>query len=96
MISRSLLILLLAGCGTFTAKPYEDRVTEATIVTWITSEDVEKDCINAGVKDPGPLRTILGCAKYNAKTCRIYTGKVTTMETLGHELRHCFEGKFHD
>jgi len=89
------VVLLLVGCSTFTAKPYEERVTEATIVTWLTFDDIEKECIKAGSKDPGPLRNILGCVRYSAKTCRIYTGKTTTMETLGHELRHCFEGKFH-
>ena len=90
-----IISLLLVGCSTFTAKSYDERITEATVVTWITADDVEKECLKAGAKKPGTFQHLLGCAKYNEKSCRIYTGKVTTMETLGHELRHCFEGKFH-
>ena len=95
MRSCVVVTLLLAGCSTFIAKPYEERVTEATVVTWLTFDDVENQCIKAGAKDPGPFQHLLGCAIYNKKSCRIITGKTTTMETLGHELRHCFEGKFH-
>ena len=91
-----LIILLLTGCSTFTAKPYEERVTEVTVVTWTTVDDVEKECLKAGAKDPGPFQNILGCAKYNKNSCRIMTAKTTSMETLGHELRHCFEVKFHN
>jgi hypothetical protein len=89
------LVLLLVGCSSFTVKPYDERITQTTIVTWTTVDDVEKECINAGVKDPGIFRHILGCAKYDKTSCTIYTGKTTSMEILGHELRHCFEGKFH-
>jgi hypothetical protein len=88
--------LLLIGCSSFTAKPYEERVTESTIVTWLIFDDVESECIKAGVKEPGPFKHLLGCAIYNKKVCRIVTGKTTSMEILGHELRHCFEGKFHE
>ena len=89
------ILLLLVGCCTFTVKPYEERVTEATVVTWLTVDDVEKECVKAGAKDPGPFQNILGCAIYNKNSCKIMTAKTTSMETLGHELRHCFEGKFH-
>ena len=89
------MALLLAGCSTFTAKPYEERITEATVVTWLAVDDVEKTCVKAGAKSPGTFQTLLGCAIYDAKSCRIITAKETSMETLGHELRHCFEGKFH-
>jgi hypothetical protein len=95
-MKQILLIILLTGCSTFTARPYEERVTEATIVTWITVDDIQETCKNLGIKDPGPFRHLLGCVKYSKKTCRIYTEKITSMEILGHELRHCFEGKFHE
>ena len=91
-----LLIALLTGCSTFTAKPYEERLTDATVVTWITVDNVHETCIKMGVKDPGPLQDLKGCARYNAKFCRITTARTTSMEILGHELRHCFEGRFHE
>jgi hypothetical protein len=87
--------LLLIGCSSFIAKPYEERVTQVAVVTWLTLDNAEEECIKAGVKDPGPLGVIFGCAIYNKKSCKILTSKTTSMEILGHELRHCFEGKFH-
>jgi hypothetical protein len=90
-----ILVALLTGCSTFIAKPYEERITDSTVVTWTTVDDVEKECIKAGAKDPGAFQNILACAIYNKNSCKIMTAKTTSMETLGHELRHCFEGKFH-
>ena len=90
------IALLLIGCSSFTAKPYDERVTQVSTVTWLTFDDVEKECIKAGVEEPGPFKHILGCAIYNKKRCKIITAKTTSMEILGHELRHCFEGKFHE
>lgn len=87
--------LLLAGCSTFTTKPYNERVTESTVVKWITVDNVEEECVKLGANKP-PLMSVLGgCAVYNKHSCTIYTEKTTSMEILGHELRHCFEGKFH-
>ena len=45
-----LLILLLTGCSTFTAKPYQERLTESTVVTWITVDNVHETCVMMGIK----------------------------------------------
>jgi hypothetical protein len=91
-----ILIVLLSGCSTFTTKPYRERITESTTVTWLTVDNVHETCIMMGNKNPGSFQTLKGCARYDEKSCKIITGKTTTMEILGHELRHCFEGKFHE
>ena len=87
---------LLTGCSHFTAQPTDERVTQGTVVTWVTVDDVDETCRSIGAADPGLFRKIYGCAKYTKSTCRIFTAKITSMEILGHELRHCFEGKFHN
>jgi hypothetical protein len=81
---RYLLVLLLSGCGTFEANPKYSRV----VVTWdvVEEEQVSEKCgFNA-----------TACAKWRGNKCTIITPRETTMETLGHELRHCFEGHWHN
>ena len=36
-----------------------------------------------------------GCSVWKGKTCTIITGLKTTMHTLGHEMRHCFQHDWH-
>ena len=100
-MARKIFLLLivfftLAGCSNFVAKPYNERLTATTKVTWTTVDDVTEECVKLGTKDPRPYQQIAGCALYNQNTCKIITAKSTSMAVLGHELRHCFEGKFHD
>jgi hypothetical protein len=91
-----IVFFLLTGCSHFIAKPYNERVTQATVVTWTTVDNINETCQAMGAADPGLFRHIDGCVEYTKHTCRIFTAKLTTMEILGHELRHCFEGKFHN
>ena len=93
-IPMLLACILCAGCaGTFddpsafTANPKYPVVT----VTWVIAADPQKAC---GV-DVGKGKVLLGCAIYSGTMCKIITSRNTTMEILGHELRHCFEGQFH-
>ena len=90
------IFFLLTGCSHFTAKSNNERVTQATVVTWTTVDNIDETCKSMGSLDPGLFHQINGCVKYTRHTCRIFTAKLTSMEILGHELRHCFEGKFHN
>ena len=79
-----LVVLLLTGCGTFVAEPRYSRI----VLTWdvVEEEQVSEKCgFNA-----------TACAKWRGNKCTIITPRETTMETLGHEVRHCFEGHWHD
>jgi hypothetical protein len=79
---RYFLVLLLTGCGTFVAEPRYSRI----VLTWDIAENIEEKCgLNA-----------IGCAKWRGNKCTIITPRETTLETLGHEVRHCFEGHWHD
>ena len=69
------------------------------MVVWHKLESQSKiadACLSNPVKSPYVF-TVAGCYKFKDGVCHIYTqdGK-EHMEELGHELKHCFDGHFHD
>ena len=93
-------IVFLHGCASivpdthFKTLSVADRLTNRTLVTWETVDDIDLTCKKLNDEIPKRL-TVYGCAAISKDYCTIYTGKTTTMPILGHEFRHCFEGKFH-
>ena len=92
---------LVAACAS-TPQPAPDQVT----VMWNRVDDVQATCNKlAGRKEVFALR---GCAKWSdndrsgSRVCSIYAPApksetdVQAFATLGHELLHCFDGKWHD
>ena len=73
----------------FEAKP---NLPDKTI-RWVVVENVSAVCQNKMPALAG--QRILACSEYNNHTCTIYTGLVTDMAIVGHEIRHCFEGQWH-
>jgi len=62
-------------------------------IRWVAVEDISSFC-QAKV----PLKSnkrLLACSEYTDQTCTIYTGTTTDMAVVGHEIRHCFEGQWH-
>ena len=86
--------MLLTGCSVFRDPDVfiPNPKYKAVRVTWVLTDDLERAC---GIT-PKAGYVLLGCAKVIGDWCVIITPKETTMSTLGHELRHCFEGKWHD
>jgi hypothetical protein len=92
----------LAGCGT-TLKvadpiPREGEMTRN--ISWVITEDPHATCQQIG-KKPLFFKT-LGCAVWkDSGNCVIYTRAPRNeddrraMETMGHEMLHCFVGHFH-
>ena len=69
----------------------------ASVIRWVVSDDPNTECRQAsGQKLQDRRGEIRACAVYTSKTCTIITGAETSHAILGHELRHCFEGRFHD
>lgn len=66
-------------------------------VSWVIVDDPQETCKKLGAKVKLGL-VIKGCAQFSLDHgwCVIYTARETTHAILGHELRHCFEGHFHD
>jgi hypothetical protein len=63
-------------------------------VQWIIVEDLEQACFGKP-KNPGDGE-LRGCAVFTPASCIIYTKRITSLANLGHEMRHCFEGAWHD
>jgi len=88
-----------AELSEFTPIPVQNRIMNAVKLRWEVRDDVAAYCAAAtGMGKERAYNTPpLACAIWSvsAKECTIVTAKVTTHLALGHELRHCFEGHFH-
>jgi hypothetical protein len=96
-----LILVFLAGC----AVPQPPRDAQIDVV-WNRVEDPQKAC--QGLSGRTELFRILGCSKWNdvaedgARVCSIYAPMPRSehdterLATLGHELMHCFDGRWHD
>lgn len=82
---RALIILLLL-CGCAVPK-------KVVLVEWIKARDsleVERLCFQAGARS---YYQILGCQFWRSGVCTVISPADEVL--LGHEVRHCFDGRFH-
>lgn len=83
----------------FRPLPSEKRTMNEVLVRWEVRDDVTTYCAKTvGMGwEQAKITPPLACAIWSAarKQCTIITGTTTTHVSLGHELRHCFEGHFH-
>ena len=96
----AIALLVLSGCATSqTPNPVYNIQFEAQpnlpekSIRWVVIEDISRFC-----QSKMPLignQRVLACSEYNNRACTIYTGRVTDMAIVGHELRHCYEGAWH-
>lgn len=78
----------------FDATLYTNR---KVTINWITATNVQEAC-DAEIKKYGKKSfgyTLNACAFWDGDKCTIITAKTTSMHTLGHETRHCFQGAWH-
>lgn len=75
--------------------------TNRTTVEWVQVDGVRVGCDNESRKRglPGYPNEVEACSFwYNSlfgNTCIIITPRTVSYWTIGHELRHCFQGRFH-
>ena len=102
---------LLAGCQTipgnlpaheyepFKPLPVEKRLMNEVRIRWEVREDVVQFCAKAIQmgKEQAYITPPVACAVWDVpkKECIVITGPKPTHVALGHEVRHCFEGRFH-
>jgi hypothetical protein len=75
--------------------------TNMSNITWEQADSVQKRC-NQESKNRGLggfSYSVEACSFWGKRlgfdVCHIITEKKTSMATLGHEIRHCFQGDFH-
>lgn len=71
------------------------------IVSWQVVNDVPQVCAQAaairGIRARyNPHMIACALTHRNGTACIIFTQKKLSLAILGHELRHCFEGAWHD
>jgi len=90
-----LLALPLVSLADVDAKFTRRKGEEARMVIWVRMDNdrLQRFCAMASDRQG----SFLGCAVPEPSgRCTIYTSTETTHAVLGHELRHCYEGAFHD
>lgn len=106
-MKTKLLIALILFAGISNAYAYKDdpneqfdtvsNYTTQSTITWIPVDNVQKACEAESRKRGfnGFGYGVQACSFFNGNTCTIITGKKTNMHSVGHEVRHCFQGPWH-
>ena len=73
------------------------NVTDNKQIIWRHTDNVQKECeAESNKRRLGGFGFALhACSFWDSTTCTIITAQQVTMHTLGHEVRHCFQGNFH-
>lgn len=82
----------------FEPMPHEQRVLKEPRVKYLARQDGFEYCSRiTGIPVSATSRP-MACAFWNVRRneCTVVTPELTAYNYLGHELRHCFEGAFHD
>lgn len=77
------------------------NITNISLITWEQVKNVQTRCDQESKKRGlgGFSYSVEACSFWGKRlgfdVCHIITEKKTSMATLGHEARHCFQGDFH-
>ena len=94
---------LLGGCATQAVAPIPQEGAMSRQITWVITDNPQETCdrVSGGRRTVLPFKT-LGCSSWKDKqSCIIYlraprdADDRRAIETLGHEVLHCFAGHFH-
>jgi hypothetical protein len=82
----------------FEPMPPEQRLLNEPKVKLLARKDGYEFCSRITGIPIGPSSRPMACAFWNVKRreCTVVTPEVTGFNYVGHEVRHCFEGAFHD
>jgi len=83
----------------FKPLPADKRLMNEVRLRWEVREDVAQFCAKAIQmgKQQAYITPPMACAVWEEQKqeCVVITGPQPTHVALGHEVRHCFEGRFH-
>ena len=100
-------ILLISSMNAMAESPYDEfstknNFTDSSTIKWKQVPNVQKACDKqrtaAGFPPYG--YSVEACSQWKTNiigqdVCYIITAKKVSMWTLGHEVRHCFQGAYH-
>lgn len=76
----------------------EQRILNDPKIKFVARKDGYEFCSRITGIPISPTSRPMACAYWNVKRreCTVVTPEVTGFNYVGHEVRHCFEGAFHD
>jgi hypothetical protein len=76
---------------------FTKRITDSTQVTVKVVENVKEACFKEAEmhKIKPNYKNPIACSFWAKNWCTIIVAKSTTIENIGHEVRHCFQGNWH-
>ena len=82
----------------FETLPPEQRVLQSPKIKYLARKDGYEYCSRITGIPVSPNSRPMACAFWNVRRneCTVVTPELTGYNYLGHELRHCFDGGFHD
>jgi hypothetical protein len=82
----------------FEPLPPERRILNDPKIRFIARKDGYEFCSRITGIPISPVSRPMACAYWNVKRreCTVVTPEITGFNYVGHEVRHCFEGAFHD
>ena len=98
--------ILFASVSAYAETPYENfsvdsNITNKVNIEWQYADDIQAAC-DKQRQDNGEkpyTYKVQACSIWyehkGYNTCVIITKKTLNMWSLGHEIRHCFQGAFH-
>lgn len=101
-----LALLLISNIGLGQAQDWDDPSASfdaSTVqrnpisVTWMAVENVQKTCDAESRKrgNFGFQVAVKACSFWEGNSCTIITSRRPNMHSIGHEVRHCFQGNWH-
>lgn len=108
---KTALVILLAVFATVAHADWQNaeepfdgsyKMADRVIVEWVTSPNIVATCEAESRKrgNNGFGYAMQACSFWTKQpsggyVCTIYTKKNPTIHTMGHEVRHCFQGNYH-
>ena len=101
------ILLFFISTAVLAESPFDEfstkkNYTDQTIMHWEQADDIQVACNKASKKyGTEGFKILIDACSFQYKdffkrdVCHIITKKQTSMWTIGHEMRHCFQGEFH-
>lgn len=70
---------------------------QSMTINWIPVDNVQKACEDESKKrgKGGFGFAVNACSFWEGNSCTVITRRYVNLQTLGHEVRHCFQGNWH-
>jgi hypothetical protein len=98
-MKKIVLALMLIPTLAFAQEEFDatKNFTKQSNITWVYADNVSAACNAERTKRGLPTfkQPSAACSFWTENTCYIITKRKFTLDDIGHEVLHCFAGKWH-